>query len=77
MSVQFITAEEAREKAMNYSNVEEICSHIEMAAKRGLYKTRFIFISENDQDKLKELGYSITEDDDYKMPFIVSWKYKQ
>lgn len=72
MENKLFTAAEAREKALNYSDMENICSSIQASANRGLYRASFHLISETDLNELKKLGYYVHKTND-KLPFVVSW----
>lgn len=74
MENKLITAQDANEKAKDYSALNEICNSISCAAERGQYKSRFVFISDKDIAKLEVLGYTVTKDGEWKMPYTVSWE---
>lgn len=74
MEKNFITAQEANKKAKAYSNVEVIFRDIVYAAEKGHFRYRFMFISHEDIAKLKGLGYTVTTDNDEKLPYTVSWE---
>lgn len=74
MEKQFITAQEAKGKAENYSNMENICQDIQAAAEEGKFRRRFFFISAIDIPKLVALGYTVKEDHVEKFPYTVSWE---
>lgn len=74
MEKKIITAQEAKEKAANYSNIEDICKDIQIAAEGGRYKRHFAFLSAVDISKLVALGYSVVEYREEKFPYTVSWE---
>lgn len=73
MEKSFITAQEAKEKATNYSNINQVCDDIQRSAERGLFRASFMFLSKVDIAKLIALGYDVVEEPTEKFPFTVSW----
>ena len=74
MEKQFITAQEANEKAKAYSNMERICEQIERAAEIGCLRTFLRDLTPKDKAKLEVLGYTVKELNDFKYPIVISWE---
>lgn len=74
MKEKFITAKEALEKAMSFSDIDSICKSIERNANKGLFKSHIIFLSEIDIRILEDLGYTVTKNIDEKFLYTVSWE---
>lgn len=73
MNTERITAEEARNMAEVYSNMDNILRDIEQAAIDGIFNKRFIRIVDKDVAKLEKLGFEVEVDKEEKFPYNVVW----
>lgn len=74
MEKKFITAQEANERAKDYSGIDKICSEIENAATGGNFETKFLNIIPEDKSELELLGYTVVENPNEIFRYTVSWK---
>lgn len=68
-----ITAEEARNMAEVYSNMDDMLRDIEQAAIDGKFNKRFIRIVDKDVVKLEQLGFEVAVDKEERFPYNVVW----
>lgn len=73
MNTERITAEEARNMAEVYSNMDDMLRDIEQAAIDGQFNKRFIRIVDKDVAKLEKLGFEVEVDKEEKFPYNVVW----
>lgn len=74
METKNLSAKEAMEKAMSFSDIDSICKSIACNADKGLFKSHFIFLSEIDIRILEDLGYMVHKNMMNRFPFEVSWE---